>query len=79
MGVKVEILGTGCPKCRKTEDMIAETVHKLGVDAEIVHVTDIDEIIDRGVMMTPAVFVDGEKKVEGRMPTEAEIRKWFGK
>ncbi|MGE5584817.1 MAG: thioredoxin family protein [Bacillota bacterium] len=77
--MKVEILGTGCPKCRKTEDMIAETVRKLGVDAEIVHVTDIDEIIDRGVMMTPAVFVDGEKKVEGRMPTEPEIRKWFGK
>ena len=77
-GVKVEILGTGCPKCRKTEDMIAEAVRKLGVDAEIVHVTDIDEIIDRGVMMTPAVFVDGEKKVEGRMPAEAEIRKWFG-
>ncbi len=76
--MKVEILGPGCPKCRKTEELIAETVRRLGVDAKIVHITSIDEILDRGVMMTPAVFVDGEKKIEGRIPTEAQIRLWFG-
>lgn len=78
-GVKVEILGVGCPKCRKTEEMIGETIRKLGVEAEIVHVTDIDEIIERGVMMTPAVFVDGEKKIEGKIPTEAQIKEWFSR
>lgn len=77
--VKVEILGTGCPKCRRTEEMIAETIKKLGIEADIVHVTDIDEIIERGVMMTPAVFVDGEKKIEGKIPTESQIREWFSK
>lgn len=75
--MKVEILGAGCPKCRKSEELIAEAVQKLGIQAEIVQVTDLDEIIDRGVMMTPAVFVDGEKKIEGKIPTEAQIREWL--
>ena len=77
--MKVEILGVGCPKCKNTEALIEETIRKLGIDAEIVHVTDLNEIIDRGVMMTPAVFIDGQKKIEGKVPTEAEIRKWFDK
>lgn len=77
--MKVEILGTGCAKCRKTEEMIEKAIKEIGVQAEIVHVTDLNEIIDRGVMMTPAVFVDGVKKVEGKVPSEPEIRSWFGK
>lgn len=77
--MKIEILGTGCPKCRKTEEMISDAIRKLGIEAEIVHVTNINEIIDRGVMMTPAVLVDGEKKIEGRIPTEAQIREWLRK
>ncbi len=75
--MKVEILGAGCPKCRKSEELIAETIQKLGIQAEIVQVTDLDAIIDRGVMMTPAVFVDGEKKIEGKIPTESQIKGWF--
>lgn len=76
--MRVEILGTGCPKCRKTGELIEEILKKAGVQAEIVHVTDLDEIVDRGVMMTPAVFVDGVKKIEGKIPTEAQVRSWFG-
>jgi len=76
--MRVEILGTGCPKCRKTETMIGEVIRKLGVQAEVVHISDLNDIIGRGVMMTPAVYVDGVKKIEGRAPSEAEIRKWFG-
>jgi len=76
--MKIEIMGTGCPKCRKTEAMIEEVIRKTGVAAEIVHVTNLKEIVDRGVMMTPAVFVDGVKKVEGKIPGEADIRKWLG-
>jgi len=72
-------LGVGCPKCRKTEEMIASAIQKLGVQAEIIHITDINEIIDRGVMMTPAVFVDGEKKIEGKIPAESQIREWFNR
>lgn len=75
--MRIEILGTGCPKCRKTEELIEAILKKIGVDAEIVHVTDLNEIIDRGVMSTPAVFVDGVKKIEGKIPTEAQIKAWF--
>ncbi len=56
-----------------------KTLRKLGVEAEIDHITDIDKIIERGVMMTPAVFVNGEKKIEGKIPTEQQIRQGFGK
>ncbi|MGB9867981.1 MAG: thioredoxin family protein [Bacillota bacterium] len=77
--MKVEIFGVGCPKCRKTEQLIEEVLKSTGVEAEIVHVTDLDQIIDRGVTMTPAVFVNGEKKIEGKVPTEAQVRQWFGK
>ena len=57
--------------------MISETIKKLGIEAEIVHVTDISEIIDKGVMMTPAVIIDGKTVMEGKMPSEAQIRAWF--
>lgn len=76
--MKIEVLGTGCPKCRKVEQMIMGALKKLGSDAIVVHVTDLNEIIERGVMMTPAVIIDGVKKLEGRMPTEDQIRKWLG-
>ena len=77
--MKIEIFGTGCAKCLKTTERIAGTIKNLNVDAEIVKVTDLNEIIARGVMMTPAVAVDGVMKIEGRVPTEAVIRTWFGK
>ncbi len=75
--MKIEVLGSGCSKCRKTEKMISDVVRKLGVEAEIVHVTDLNQIVGRGVMMTPAVFIDGRKVMEGKMPTMAQIQTWF--
>lgn len=77
LNVRIEIFGAGCPKCRKTEEMIESVLRRLGLKADIVHVTDLNEIIDRGVMMTPAVFIDGVKKIEGKVPGEAEIKRWF--
>ena len=77
--MKVEVLGSGCAKCRKTEEMISETIRKLGIEAEVVHVTDISEIVDRGIMVTPAVVIDGKTVSEGRVPSEAQIRSWFGR
>lgn len=71
--MKIEVLGTGCPKCRKTEATIREVLKKLGLNAEVTEVTDIDEIVGRGVMRTPAVFVDGVKVVEGKVPSEDEV------
>ncbi len=77
--MKIEILGPGCAKCEKTSKEVEKVVSQLGIDATIEHVTDIDSIVDRGVMMTPAVFVDGEKKIEGKAPKASEIEKWFRK
>ncbi|MDI3548620.1 MAG: hypothetical protein PWR10_2272 [Halanaerobiales bacterium] len=74
---KIEILGTGCPKCQKTTKLVEEAVKEAGVEAEVIHVTDLDEIVNRGVMMTPAVMMDGEIKCEGKVPSAKEIKSWF--
>ena len=68
--MRIEILGTGCPKCRRLAENAAQAVELLGVDADIVKVTEIQEIIKRGVMMTPALAVDGEVKSVGKVLSE---------
>lgn len=75
--MKIEIFGSGCAKCQKTEQEVSKIVNQLGIDAAIEHITDIDTIVDRGVMLTPAVFVDGEKKLEGKVPKASDIEKWL--
>ncbi len=71
--MKIEILGSGCSKCKKTEKKVREVISKLGIDAEMSKVEDMNTIIDRGVMLTPAIVVDGEVKIAGRIPTGEEI------
>ncbi|KYK31609.1 MAG: glutaredoxin [Thermoplasmatales archaeon SG8-52-3] len=73
--MKIEVLGTGCAKCRATEKNVRKAVEELGIQAEIVKVEDLQDIINRGVMMTPAVVVDGEVKISGHQPTVEEIKK----
>ena len=73
--IKIEVLGTGCPKCKKTIQNVQDAVKELGIQAEIVKVDDITEIINRGVMLTPAVFIDGEAKVMGRVAPVDELKK----
>jgi small redox-active disulfide protein 2 len=73
--MKIEILGTGCAKCRATEKIVKKAVEELGIQAEVVKVEDLQDIINRGVMMTPAVVVDGEVKIVGHQPTVEEIKK----
>jgi len=73
--MKIEILGTGCAKCKKTEKVVRQVVDELGKSVEIVKVEDLQEIVDRGVMMTPAVTVDGEVKIAGHVPSPNEIKK----
>ena len=71
--MKIQILGSGCPKCKQTEANAAEAVKNLGIDAVIGKVTDIDQIIDFGVAVTPALAVDGEVKFSGKIPSVEEI------
>jgi small redox-active disulfide protein 2 len=77
--MRIEVLGTGCAKCRKVEQIIRDTVSKTGIDAEVVHVSNLSEIVERGVMMTPAVIIDGVKKLEGKVPSEEQVRGWLAK
>lgn len=71
--MKIEILGTGCPKCKKTYAIISEVVDELGADATIEKIENIDDIVAKGVMITPAVMVDGKVKIEGKVPKKKEI------
>jgi small redox-active disulfide protein 2 len=73
--VKIEVLGTGCPKCKKLFQNTEEAVKDLTIEAEIVKVEDIQEIINAGVMMTPAFAVDGEVKSSGKVLSVDEIKK----
>jgi small redox-active disulfide protein 2 len=75
--MKIEILGTGCSKCNKTKEVIEKVLKSTGVKAEVVKVEDIETILKYGVMITPAVVVDGDVKIAGKVPDEKEVRKWI--
>jgi small redox-active disulfide protein 2 len=77
--VKIEVLGTGCAKCKSLLKNVEKAVAEAGVQAEIVKVDSIEEIMNRGVMMTPALYIDGEAKAVGRAPNVEEIKKLLGK
>jgi small redox-active disulfide protein 2 len=73
--MKIEILGTGCSKCHLLTEHAKAAAEKLGINADFSKVTDIMQITERGVMMTPALIVDGEVKSAGKVPTVEEIEK----
>ncbi len=73
--MKIEILGSGCAKCKSVEKLVRSIVEELGIQADIIKVEDLQEIVNRGIMMTPAVFIDGEAKIVGRIPTADELKK----
>lgn len=75
--MKIEILGTGCPKCETVAKNVQSAVSELGIQVEVVKVTDIGEIAARGVMLTPALAIDGDIKAVGKVPTVEEIRAWL--
>jgi small redox-active disulfide protein 2 len=75
--MKIEILGIGCSKCKKLHELVEEAVNELGVSAEITKVTDINKIIDYGVMVTPALVIDGDVKIAGKIPEKEEIKRWI--
>ena len=72
--MKIEILGTGCPKCEALAKNVKAAVRELGIDAEISKVTDIVEIANRGVMMTPSLSVDGDIVLVGKVATVEELK-----
>jgi small redox-active disulfide protein 2 len=72
---KIKILGTGCPKCKKLAETAEEAAKALGIAYELEKVTSINDIMAFGVMMTPALVVDGEVKVVGKVPSVEEAKK----
>ncbi|WP_422484992.1 thioredoxin family protein [Gudongella sp. DL1XJH-153] len=71
----VKVLGTGCKKCQKTEENARAAIKELGIDATIEKVEDVQGIMSYGVMATPALVVDEQVKVKGKVPTVEEIKK----
>ncbi|MFP6583351.1 MAG: thioredoxin family protein [Candidatus Hydrogenedentota bacterium] len=71
---KLQVLGPGCASCEKLAEMTQDAAQKLGIEFELTKVKDIDAITSFGVLSTPALVVDGEVKVSGRVPSEAELK-----
>ena len=73
--MKIEILGAGCPKCRQLTANAEQAARELSIQAEICKVTDIDKITGYGVMMTPALALDGKVVAQGKVLSKDEIKK----
>jgi len=75
--MKIEILGMGCPKCKKLYENTQVAVKEANLQVEVVKVEDIQKIMDYGIMTTPAIAIDGEVKAAGRIPALDEIKQWI--
>jgi len=72
--MKIEVLGPGCGRCHDTFERVREVLEELKLDAQLVKITDVFEIIDKGVSVTPALIVNGKVKFQGKVPSITEIR-----
>ena len=74
---KIQVLGTGCPKCKQLYQVAENTAGEMGIEYNIEKVSEINEILKFGVMMTPALVVDGEVKAMGKVPSADEMKKYL--
>jgi len=72
---EIKVLGPGCAKCRQLKEQTEKAVKELGLDCQVEKVTDIQQITSYGVMMTPALVVDGQVKVTGKIPSLDDLKK----
>ncbi len=72
--MKIEVLGTGCPKCMSVEQNVKKALAELAVPADVEKVTDIQQIIQRGVMSTPALVIDGKVVFQGKIPSVEQLK-----
>ena len=77
--MEIKVLGPGCAKCQTLEKNTKDAVAELGLDAQVGKVTDINEITNYGVFMTPGLVVDGEVKIVGKVVSKDEIKKILSK
>ena len=73
----IKILGSGCAKCHRLEQLTREVLAELGLTAEFDHVTEMNKIMAYPILSTPALVIDEQVKVAGRMPSKEEIAAWL--
>lgn len=75
--MKIEVLGTGCAKCRKLHQLVEQVVADAGLAAEVIKVERLEEIMKYGIAFTPALVIDGTVKAAGAIPRAAQIEAWI--
>jgi len=75
--MEIKVLGAGCSKCEDLTVLVKEVVKVMNVPANVIHVTDLDEIMNAGIMMTPALIINEKTKCVGRSPSADEIKRWI--
>ena len=75
----LQVLGTGCPKCKKMAENAQAAIKEAGIEGEVVKVTDINDMIERGVMSTPALIIDGKLMAQGKIPKMEQLKEWIEK
>ncbi len=74
---KIQVLGTGCPKCKQLTEVARQAAERVGAPYELEKVTDVMRFADFGVMSTPALVVDGNVVVTGKVPSVDEVARWL--
>ena len=77
--MKIEVLGPGCPKCHNTEANVKKALSELNKEAEVVTITDISIMIDKGIMQTPGLIINGNIVMQGKIPTVEQIKQLIQK
>lgn len=75
--MEIKVLGTGCPKCKRLEQVADEALQEAGIEATIDHVTEMDQIMAYSIVNTPGLVINGELKSSGRLPRKTEIVAWL--
>ena len=75
--MKVKVLGTGCPKCKFLEDRVRKVARDNNIEIDLEKVTDINDILSYGIMMTPGLVVEGDVKISGKIPSENQVLDWI--
>ncbi len=75
--LNIRVLGPGCPNCKKVETIARQAVERMGLEAEIVKVTDYNKILEYNILSTPGLVINEKVVCSGRIPTEAEVTTWL--
>lgn len=75
--MKIEVLGTGCPRCKEVEKRVMDVLAETGIAADIEKVTDIRKFAQMGILSTPGLVINGKVKAQGKIPSKDEVKKWL--